>query len=85
MEAEALAKEAEAKEAEHMEHIKEMEEMGYDMTDYKNPPSVTTDEKELARAVQEEEAIIKGRDALGCNQECDHCIRTHCQFRKTKN
>ena len=85
MEAEALAKEAEAKEAEHMEHIKEMEEMGYDMTDYKNPPSVTTDEEELARAVQEEEAITKGRDALGCNQECDHCMRTHCQFRKTKN
>ena len=85
MEAEALAKEAEAKEAEHMEHIKEMEEMGYDMTDYKNPPSVTTDEEELARAVQEEEAIIKGRAALGCNQECDHCMRTHCQFRKTKN
>ena len=85
MEAEALAKEAEAKEAEHMEHIKEMEEMGYDMTDYKNPPSVTTDEEELARAVQEEEAITKGRAALGCNQECDHCMRTHCQFRKSKN
>lgn len=85
MEAEALAKEAEAKEAEHMEHIKEMEEMGYDMTDYKNPPSVTTDEEELARAVQEEEAIIKGRAALGCNQECDRCMRTHCQFRKTNN
>ena len=46
-EAEELAAEADAKEAEYQSHIKEMEDMGYDMTDYKEPPKVTSEEGDL--------------------------------------
>lgn len=43
LEAEQLAAEADAKEAEYQKHIKEMEDLGYDMTDYKEPPKVTSE------------------------------------------
>ena len=68
IEAEELAKEALAKEAEHMEHIKEMEEMGYDMTDFKNPPEVTS----------------KDEDLPDCNRECDICPSKYCPYRLEK-
>ncbi len=89
MEAEMLAKEAEAKEEEYQHHLDEMEAQGYDMTEWRTPPEVVTDEAELAELIKEEEAQAmseaekqKKRDAMGCNQECNRCMRTHCPYRK---
>ena len=88
-EAEMLAAEAEAKEEEYQHHLDEMEEQGYDMTEWRKPPEVVTNPEELADLVAAEEAAAmteaekqKKRDAMGCNQECEHCMRTHCQYRK---
>lgn len=67
-EAEELAAEADAKEAEYQSHIKEMEDMGYDMTDYKEPPKVTSEEGDLPN----------------CNRECDICPSKYCPYRLDK-
>ena len=67
-EAEMLAAEADAKKAEHDAHIKEMEDMGYDMTDYKEPPKVTSAEDDLPN----------------CNRECETCPDKYCPYRLDK-
>ena len=67
-EAEMLAAEADAKKAEHDAHIKEMEDMGYDMTDYKEPPNVTSEEADLPN----------------CNRECETCPDKYCPYRLAK-
>lgn len=89
LEAEMLAAEAEAKEADYQHHLDEMEKEGYDMTEWRTPAKVVSDPEELEALVAAEEAAAmteaekqKKRDAMGCNQECHRCMRTHCEFRK---
>lgn len=67
-EAEMLAQEADAKETERLAHIKEMEDMGYDMTDYKEPPKVVSGEEDLPN----------------CNRECETCPNKYCPYRLDK-
>lgn len=67
-EVEELAKEADFKKAEHEAHIKEMEDMGYDMSDYKSPPEVTSKEDDLPN----------------CNRECETCPDKYCPYRLEK-
>lgn len=78
LEAEMLAKEADDKEAEYQHHLDEMEKEGFDMSEWREPAKVVTDPEELERELSKE----AGRIAMGCNQECERCIRTNCQFRK---
>ena len=52
-EAEMLAQEAEAKEHEYQAHLDEMEGMGYDMSDYREPPAVVSDPEELRKQVEQ--------------------------------
>ena len=88
-EAEMLAQEAEAKEHEYQAHLDEMEGMGYDMSDYREPPAVVSDPEELRKQVEEaaansmtEAELEAARDAMGCTKECHRCIRTQCPYRK---
>lgn len=63
-EAEMLAQEAEAKEHEYQAHLDEMEGMGYDMSDYREPPAVVSDPEELRKQVEEAaEAAAKSEPA----------------------
>ena len=77
-EAEMLAAEAEAREEEYQHHLDEMEEQGYDMTEWRKPPEVVTDPEELEKELEK----AKGRAQIGCNQECERCMRTNCPYRK---
>ena len=73
-EAEMLAEEAEEKAREKAEHIKAMEDMGYDMTDYKEERPVTS---------SEEEKKDPANRVPDCNHQCKTCTRLHCLFRDT--
>ena len=77
-EAEMLAAEAEAREEEYQHHLDEMEEQGYDMTEWRKPPEVVTNPEELEKELEK----AKGRAQIGCNQECERCMRTNCPYRK---
>lgn len=61
-EAERLAEEAAEKEAERKEHIKAMEDMGYDMTEYKEETPVTSSEEEISAAKEEAERVLMGAE-----------------------
>ena len=76
-EADRLAKEAEAKETEYQHHLDEMEEQGFDMTEWRKPPEVVTNPEEL-----EKELAKVQTEVLGCNKECERCMRIHCPHRR---
>ena len=73
-----------AKEEERMHHIEEMEKMGYDMSEYKNPEKIggaTHEEVEAAKR----EALMKDRtmkNKAGCDGDCETCTRRHCPYGK---
>lgn len=58
-----------AKEEEHLHHIEEMEKMGYDMSEYRNPEKIggaTAEEVEAAKreALMQDRSIKKGADLI---------------------
>lgn len=77
------------------EHIKECEDMGYDMSAYRNPEKIggaTAEEVEQLR--READELASGRGVQGkwvsaggqnmgdCTHDCRHCSRIHCVNRK---
>lgn len=98
-EAEMLAAENAAKEAENAKHIKAMEEMGYDMSDYKGDVQVTSSKEDLELAAKKAEQMTKDAcseaqsddlplcsDGLPmCNRECKTCSRIHCPHRRANS
>ena len=77
IEAEELAEEADRKEAEYQHHLDEAEKEGYDMSEWRKPAEVVSDPDQLAKDIE------KGRaESLGCNMECNRCMRIHCPHRR---
>lgn len=80
-----------AKKAELAKHIKEMEEMGYDMEAYKHPDQIggaTEAEIQEAKrqalgsgASQNGEAAGSSEEMPKCDRNCKLCYRKHCKFR----
>ncbi len=77
------------------EHIKECEDMGYDMSAYRNPEKIggaTAEEVEQlrreaddlasGRGVQGKWATAGGQNMGDCTHDCKHCSRIHCVNRK---
>lgn len=79
-----------AKKAELAKHIKEMEEMGYDMEAYKHPDQIGgATEAEIQEAKRQAlGGTVHDADAGSCEEmpKCDRncklCYRKHCKFRK---
>lgn len=82
-----------AKKAELAKHIKEMEEMGYDMEAYKHPDQIGgATEAEIQEAKRQAlggaSGSVQDADAGSCEEmpKCDRncklCYRKHCKFRK---
>lgn len=78
------------KKAELAKHIKEMEEMGYDMEAYKHPDQIGgATEAEIQEAKRQAlGSTVQDADAGSCEEmpKCDRncklCYRKHCKFRK---
>lgn len=95
-EADRQAEAFRAKEVEHEEHIRAMEDMGYDMSEYKAAEQETiggATAEEVAQAREGgKDAIRKGEGLAGkwdqksklpdCNHQCKTCSRIHCVNRK---
>lgn len=82
-----------AKEEERALHIEEMEKMGYDMSEYKNPEKIggaTAEEVEAAkkeallkdRSVKKGEDLVENKKKAGCDGDCKTCTRRHCPYGK---
>lgn len=68
------------KKAELAKHIKEMEEMGYDMEAYKHPDQIGgATEAEIQEAKRQ---ALDGEEMPKCDRNCKLCYRKHCKFRK---
>lgn len=75
----------EAKEEERLRHIEEMEKMGYDMSEYKNPEKIggaTQEEVEQAKKEALSETRQEDKKKAGCDGDCDTCTRRHCPYGK---
>ena len=67
---------AKAKEEERLHHIEEMEKMGYDMSEYKNPEKIggaTHEEVEAAKkeALMQDRTVKKGEDLIMNRETAD--------------
>lgn len=93
-ELQALQKEKLKHDEELAQHIKEMEDLGYDMECYKNPEKIggaTREEVEAAkrealakdRSMRTAATDLKTSGIPGCNHQCKTCSRIHCQYRNT--
>lgn len=81
-----------AKKAELAKHIKEMEEMGYDMEAYKHPDQIGgATEAEIQEAKRQAlgsaevgvgAAAGAGEEMPQCDRNCKLCYRKHCKFRQ---
>lgn len=82
-----------AKKAELAKHIKEMEEMGYDMEAYKHPDQIGgATEAEIQEAKRQALGGASGsvhdadagscEEMPKCDRNCKLCYRKHCKFRK---